>query len=209
MFKGNTFWQIIHIGGFAMYVLVGCSILSLTIMLERFLYYARRSRPKRAELIEQIKESLEKGNVKNAMQICQNVKTPFANVINTGLNLFGRSEREISNAMERTITIETTKLERYTAIVGTIGSTAVYIGLLGTVLGIIRAFRDISTSGMGGTSVVVSGISEALVCTAAGLCVAVPAVIAYNYFMKRVDFFVTDMELCASEIKDLASTKAK
>jgi biopolymer transport protein ExbB/TolQ len=83
----------------------------------------------------------------------------------------------------------------------------VYIGLFGTVLGIIKAFQEIAKSGAGGINVVISGISEALVCTAAGLCVAVPAVIAFNYCMKKVDLAVTDMELCASELKDLFALK--
>ena len=105
--------------------------------------------------------------------------------------------------MERQIIIETTILERLTSVIGTIGSVAVYVGLFGTVLGIIRAFHDISASGSGGISVVISGISEALACTAAGLCVAVPAVVAYNYFMKKIDDFIKDMEIAASETMDL------
>jgi biopolymer transport protein ExbB/TolQ len=105
--------------------------------------------------------------------------------------------------MEREITVETTKLERFTSIVGTIGNTAVYIGLFGTVLGIIRAFHDISAASAGGMSIVIGGVAEALVCTATGLLVAVPAVIAFNYFMKRVEHFINDMELCASELIDL------
>jgi biopolymer transport protein ExbB/TolQ len=105
--------------------------------------------------------------------------------------------------MEREITVEVIKLERYTSIVGTIGNTAVYIGLFGTVLGIIRAFHDISSIGAGGINVVIGGVSEALITTATGLSVAVPAVIAFNYFVKRVDGFVNDMELCASEVIDL------
>ena len=111
--------------------------------------------------------------------------------------------------MERAIVIETNLLERYTTIVGTIGSVAVYIGLFGTVLGIMRAFHDISISGSGGINVVINGIAESLVCTAAGLCVAVPAVIAYNYFIKRIDGFITDMELCASETMDLVKAKER
>ena len=128
---------------------------------------------------------------------------------NSGLGAYSRGEKEISSNMERSIVIETNMLSRFTAVVGTIGSTAVYIGLFGTVLGIIRAFHDISRAGSGGISVVINGISEALICTAAGLCVAVPAVIAYNYFIKKIDNFVADMELCASETLDLISGKQK
>jgi biopolymer transport protein ExbB/TolQ len=111
--------------------------------------------------------------------------------------------------MERAIVIETNLLEKHITIVGTIGSVAVYIGLFGTVLGIIKAFNDISAAGTGGINVVINGIAESLVCTAAGLCVAVPAVVAYNYFIKRIDRFISDMELCASETMDIVKVRAK
>ncbi len=204
-----TLWQLLKVGGFTMYILLACSILSLTIIFERYMYYRKRSKIKRPEFMLNIRKELEKGNVKNALDICKNTDTPFSSVVCAGLNLYGHSEVVISNTMEREVTIETTKLERYTSVVGTIGSTAVYIGLFGTVLGIIRAFGDISVAGSGGINVVINGISEALVGTAVGLCVAVPAVIAYNYFVKRVDSFITDMELCASEIMDLPNIKKK
>ena len=192
-----------------MYILLACSVLSLAIILERYIYYRRRSKIRRSNFMARIRSALEKGNLKEALGICKDTDTPFSSVVCSGLNLYGHNEVVISSTMEREVTIETVKLERFTSIVGTIGSTAVYIGLFGTVLGIIRAFRDISLSNSGGLNVVINGISEALVCTAAGLCVAVPAVIAYNYFVKKVDSFITDMELCASEILDLLNVKQK
>jgi biopolymer transport protein ExbB/TolQ len=140
-----------------------------------------------------------------AMEICQETSAPFSNVVYSGLQLYGHHEKEIANAMEREMTVETTKLERYISIVGTIGNTAVYIGLFGTVLGIIRAFHDIASAGAGGMSIVIGGVAEALVCTATGLLVAIPAVIVFNYFTKKVEHFMNDMELCASELMDLVS----
>jgi len=100
-------------------------------------------------------------------------------------------------------------LEKYTTIVGTIGSVSVYIGLFGTVIGIIRAFHDISLAGSGGISVVIAGVSEALVATAAGLSVAIPAIVAYNFFMKRIDSFVVDMEYAVSAAKEVIDTVIK
>jgi biopolymer transport protein ExbB len=202
-----SLWQLIRVGGFTMYILLMLSVLSLAVILERCIYYQLRSRLKRRDFMAQVAGELKTGNVKRALEICKSADTPFSSVVYAGLNLYGHSEVVISNTMEREITIETTKLEKFTSIVGTIGSTAVYIGLFGTVLGIIRAFHDISTAGSGGINVVINGISEALVCTAAGLCVAVPAVIAYNYFVKRVDNFISDMELGASETMDLLNLK--
>ena len=202
-------WKIINTGGFTIYILLACSVLSLAIIFERAIYYRKRSRVKRTDFMTSIRGELQKGNTKGALGICKDTDTPFSIVVSSGLNLYGHSEVVISNNMEREISVETTKLERFTSIVGTLGSTAVYIGLFGTVLGIIRAFRDISVSGSGGLNVVINGISEALICTAAGLAVAVPAVIAYNYFIKKIDNFVVDMELCASETMDLITFKQK
>jgi len=207
MFAGKTIWEILQTGGFTMYVLLFCSLLSITILLERVIYYRKLSRTRRAEFMMRIKKILRSGNFEMAMEICKETRAPFSNVIYSGLELLKRNEKRISTAMERQITIETTKLERYTGIVGTIGNTAVYIGLFGTVLGIIRAFHDIAAAGAGGMSIVIGGVAEALVCTATGLFVAIPAVVAYNYFTRRVDNFISEMELCASELIDLVRTE--
>jgi biopolymer transport protein ExbB len=207
MFSGKTIWEILQTGGFTMYVLLFCSILSVTILLERIVYYRKRSKSKRVEFMARIKKALKNENLERAMEICRETPAPFSSIIYCGLELHGCPREEISNAMERKITVETMKLERYISIVATIGNTAVYIGLFGTVLGIIRAFHDISRAGAGGMAIVIGGVAEALVCTAAGLFVAIPAVVAFNYFVKRVEHFAADMELCASELTDLIQVK--
>ena len=157
--------------------------------------------------MDNIRKECGRGQVLNAVGFCKNIDTPAARVVLAGLNLYGHDEKLISNAMEREITVETIKLERFTGIVGTIGGTAVYIGLLGTVIGIMRAFSDIAKAGSGGMDVVTVGIAEALVCTAAGLLVAIPAVICFNWFTRKIDNFIVDMELAASELVDLICVK--
>ncbi len=196
-------------GGFAMYVLLLCSIISFAVMIERLFYYSRRSQIRLEEFMDHIREFLKKGNIKSAQEYCEQGRAPFVNVVRAALDASHKSEQEITNATERQIAIEIRKLEKYTAIVGTIGSIAVYIGLFGTVLGIIRVFHDIAANSSGATNVVIGGIAEALVCTAAGLCVSIPAVVTYNYFTKRIDGFITDMELCASEINELVGVTHK
>ena len=203
MFAGKTILDIIQIGGFTMYILLFCSFLSIAILLERILYYRKRSKTNRSEFMARIARALNGGGIEKARELCKETLAPFSNVVSCGLELSGHQEREITSAMEREITMEVTKLERYTGIVGTIGNTAVYIGLFGTVLGIIRAFHDIAAAGAGGMSIVIGGVAEALVCTATGLFVAIPAVIAFNYFARKVELFTNDMELCASELIDL------
>jgi biopolymer transport protein ExbB/TolQ len=206
MFEGKSILEILQIGGFTMYILLFCSLLSVTIFLERIIYYRRRSRTDREEFMSQIKKALDENQIEKAKEICRSDLSPIANIVHSGLEHHRDGGIAISNAMERSITIETAKLEQYTSIVGTVGNTAVYIGLFGTVLGIIRAFHDISATGAGGMNIVIAGVAEALVCTATGLLVAIPAVIVFNYFTKRVEHFVNDMELCASELMDLIGT---
>jgi biopolymer transport protein ExbB/TolQ len=207
MLEGKTFLEIFKIGGFTMYILVLCSFLSITILLERILYYRKLSKADRVAFMATIARTVKSGNTQKAIDICKDTLAPFSAVVCSGLERYRQRDKEISNAMEREITIETAKLERFTGIVGTIGNTAVYIGLFGTVLGIIRAFHDIAAAGAGGMSIVIGGVAEALICTATGLFVAIPAVIAFNYFAKRVESFVMDMELSASELIDMIGRK--
>jgi len=207
MFKDFSIWEAVKIGGPVMYALIICSVVSVAIILERIVYFYRRSCVPRIAFMRSIREQFGKGDVKNALMVCKDVLTPFAHVVGIGLNSSHLDEKEITDAMEREIIIEIYNLERWTGIVGTIGSTAVYIGLLGTVWGIMETFRDISQAGSGGMHVAIRGISEALICTAAGLFVAIPAVVAHNYFVKRISRFVMDMELCASETASLIKGK--
>lgn len=207
MFKDQSIFQIIHTGGFTMYILILCSVISLAVIIERLLYYSRRSRLSRGALMEKLRNMYNQRQLYDALELCRKTDSPYAKVALAGLNLNGHDEKIISNAMEREVTIETVKLEKFTGIVGTIGGTAVYIGLFGTVLGIMRAFGDIAKASAGGMDVVTTGISEALVCTGAGLLVAIPAVVCYNYFIRRIDTFVVDMDLVASELIDLMVKK--
>jgi biopolymer transport protein ExbB/TolQ len=203
MFADKTLWEILQIGGFTMVILLFCSFLSLMVTIERIIYYHGLSKVKRTDFIGRIKKAFSSNNIEMAIEIGKSTQTPFAAVACAGLEHNNQTEKEIFKAMERQITVETEKLERFTGIVGTIGNTAVYIGLLGTVLGIIKAFNDIAAAGSGGMSIVIEGVAEALICTATGLFVAIPSVIAYNYFTRRTERFGNDMELCASEMIDL------
>jgi len=155
--------------------------------------------------MERIKDELKRKDFDAAMVICRDTDTPYAKVVLAGLEKAGRTEKLVSGVMERQIELEVGRLERLTSIVATVGNIAVYIGLFGTVLGIIRAFRDISVAGAGGMDVVIGGVAEALVTTATGLAVAVPSVVMYNYFTRRIERFVRDMELSASETAELVA----
>ena len=206
MFEGKSFWQIINMGGATMYVLIACSIVSLAIILER-LYSYHQYAVDRLDFMRRVRAEVEKGAIDVATKMCELNRSPVAAVVGAGLGQHGRGEKEIGEAMEREVMVETLALERFTGVVGIIGNVAVYIGLFGTVLGIIRAFHSISLTGQGGLSVVIGGVAEALICTATGLFVAVPAVVAHNYFMRRVDRFVVDMQYCSSQTLALLTGK--
>ena len=115
---------------------------------------------------------------------------------------FSRRIESCKGAMQRTTSAEIIRLEGYLGSLATLGNISPFVGLFGTVLGIIRAFEAISKTGSGGLGTVSAGIAEALVATAAGLFVAIPAVMAYNYFLGRVKLFATAMDNAASEMVD-------
>ena len=207
MFEGKTFLDILQLGGPTMYVLVLCSLISITIFLERFFYYRKQSGINRNDFMARLGEAITGKAPEKAKEIAKETPTPCSRVIEAGLNEYGRSEKIVSSAMERKIMDETRNLERFTGIVGTIGNIGVYVGLLGTVLGIVRAFHDIAATGSGGINTVIEGVAEALVCTAMGLLVAIPAVIFFNYFTRRIEFFTDDMQACASELLCLLEDK--
>ena len=202
-------WHLIKIGGVTMVVLLILSVVSVAIILERYIFYHYKAKLKRKDFMLKIRQELKKGGIKSALEICKTAEAPFVQVVYAGLSFFDSSEKEISNNMERQIIIETVILERFTSVIGTIASVSVYIGLLGTITGILKAFRDVAASGSSGMSVIIGGLSEALSTTAAGLTIAIPAVAAYNYSMKKIEDFIKDMELAASETMDLISAIKK
>lgn len=203
MFEGKSFFEILSIGGWTLYLLFAISILSISIILLKIIEFKSKSKTDVDKLLLKVKNSLMKGSVTGILDYCKLLNTPVANTITAGLVRFSEvGDSNVEETMKRTITKETVKLERYTTILATIGAVSVYIGLFGTVLGIIRSFHDISLAGSGGISVVIGGVSESLIATAAGLCVAIPAVAAYNFFTKAIDNFVLKMEYTISALKE-------
>jgi biopolymer transport protein ExbB/TolQ len=195
---GNVF----SVGGLTVCILIIISIFSIAIILYKFLEFGVKSSAGRAKFISKLASLIKKGKIDSAIDFCNNTRSPMGAVAKAGITAYN-VKSDISEAMEREIMVEIVKLEKFTTMLGTIGSVSVYIGLFGTVLGIIRVFHDISAIGSGGISVVIGGVSEALIATAMGLAVAIPAVIAYNFFMKKIDKFTVNMDYCASAVETL------
>lgn len=168
-----------------LWLLIGLSILSVGVMVERVLFFhARRVEPE--ALARDVHTALEDDDVEALEKRYAASSAMAARVALRGLSERHRGTDAVSEAMHSERTRARKDHERYLIILGTLGNNAPFIGLFGTVLGIIKAFHDLSTNTQGGADVVMAGISEALVATAVGLMVAIPAVIAFNYFNRRV-----------------------
>jgi len=189
-------------GGWVMWPLLVFSVLSWAVILERIYTYFTL-RPKLAELATSLVQSLRTGDSNGAKQICLSGKPQISEVFVNALDT--KRPRELAERMtERNRVRLMAVLKRNLWILGTIGSASPFVGLLGTVVGIVRAFHDMSEKGAGGFSVVAGGISEALIATAAGLVVAIIALITYNIFVTTANQTISGVKLATEELLDLA-----
>ena len=186
-------------GSFTLVILMFLSVLSLTFALERWWYF-RGASGKADDILASVRKHLEGGKTESAVAWCHKHPSAVAQVVGYGLVHAGRARKDLEELLLSKLKEERLKLERYLAILGTLGNISPFIGLFGTVIGIIKAFRDLAASGTGGPSVVAQGIAEALVATAAGLVVAIPAAILYNYFMGRLKRLTVEMEVASARL---------
>ena len=176
-----------------MLVILGCSILTLGYALERGTYFLRRRGNPEAVLRSAL-ESVRAGNLKEAIWACKSTSHPAGAVAAAVLKHVHLSEEAQEDQLQVSLSEQRLLLERNLGVLGTMGNTAPLIGLLGTVWGIMRAFHDMAQTGSAGPSVVAAGVAEALFTTAAGLMVAVPAVMLFNHFMRRIAVMLTVAE---------------
>jgi biopolymer transport protein ExbB len=168
-----------------LWVLVALSVVSVAVMLERGLYFGQR---RMSKLFPELLRLCQDGSLDKAAQLARS-DAMEAEVVRVAARVANSGQEAVEKAIASTIDRRRLEYERWLFVLGTLGNNAPFIGLFGTVLGIIRAFADLAAHPSGGIAVVGAGISEALVATAVGLVVAIPAVLAYNTFqrlLKRV-----------------------
>jgi len=194
-------------------ILAIMSIWSIGVMFERYMTY-RAARKQSREFAPAVAEALRTGNIRDAIELAeQNRKSHLAKVVAAGLQEFQAHQGSKADIPGETIEASRRALQRATAIgieefkrglggLATIGSTAPFVGLFGTTVGIINAFAAMSAGADTGIGAVAAGISEALVTTAFGLFVAVPAVWMYNYFTGKIESFIVEMDNSSSELID-------
>ena len=187
------------------------SIYSIWVMVERFITF-QQAKNQSLKLLGALSNVLTRGDYQQAIDITKKYKqSHLAKVISAGLLEFEAARRSkgavdpeipleaARQGMDRTAMITVAELKENLGVLATIGATAPFVGLFGTVIGIIHAFEKMATSG-GGIASVSAGIAEALITTAFGLFVAIPAVWAYNYFQNRIDRFTVEMSNSGSEM---------
>jgi len=184
--QGLDLIEIIHKGAIATYPLILMSIISVTVIFER-LWSLKSIGSATLRLTESILEPIKKGQRDLAIAICrQNSNCPAGRIFLNVLDREASGLEVANNFATEAMFEETQRLRKHLWILGTVASSAPFVGLLGTVVGIIKSFESMAIAGTGGFAVVAAGISEALVATALGLGVAIIAVIFYNYFQTRI-----------------------
>jgi len=186
-------------GGIMMFPLILCSILALAVAIERGIVL-RRPKIINSEIISVIENIKGPEDVHLAVNICKSNKGSFANIVTSALQMFGAGRDDVKEAIEDQGRQEIRFLERGLVILETIASISPLIGLLGTVIGMIKVFAVINEKGLGEVASLSGGISEALITTVVGLFVAIPSVIFYNYFSNKVENIVLDIEKYTSSL---------
>ncbi|MEW6680444.1 MAG: MotA/TolQ/ExbB proton channel family protein [bacterium] len=205
-FQDLSLFELIMKGGIAMWPLFLCSFILLWIAIEKWIsvcFKTRRLNQEAEEFIFRIEEVVLKGGIMEAITICEVTGGPLGRIFKAGLLKHDRSKEEFLDTIRTAEDYELKSFRKNIWVLATIGSIAPFIGLFGTVIGIMRAFSSIATSGSSGMNVVAAGISEALVATAAGLVVGVISVIFYNYFQVRTAELIHELRLYSLRLVDM------
>lgn len=189
-----------------LWVLLAASVLSLGVAVERWLLF-RRSRVDFPAFMGRLRGLLEKGEFTGGRHWARSIPALEARVALAGLDHFSLGAASVTEAMEAQMVLERSLLERRLVFLATLGNNAPFIGLFGTVLGIIKAFNDLGAAGQAGVSVVMAGISSALIATAFGILVALPAVMANNYFQTAIRRRLANAQGLAHTVRIFAESR--
>lgn len=185
-------------GGIVMYPLLFFSLATIVVFIERLITYHRLKVNTRALLMQVRKALLEDRNADLAVKVCEKHRGPVAAVLKAGILKYGKPKEEIEKTIEAAAVYEMARIEKRLMWLATSANVSPMLGFLGTVTGMIKSFDALAKVGLSNPGLVAAGISEALITTAFGLFIAIPAQIFYNYFMSRVNKFVHDIEASAN-----------
>ena len=190
----NQIYKYIIDGGLVMWLLAIFFLIALVFIVERLIALSR-AKINVNEFLGKIRKSLiVNRSVKQAIKTCEEYRGPVASIMKAGLLKYGRPKEDVEKTVENAALFEMGRLERGLVVLATVANVAPLLGFLGTTTGMIRSFNALAEAGLSNPGLVAAGISEALLTTAGGLFVAIPAQLAYNFFMARINKFVRDIE---------------
>ncbi len=183
-----------HQGGPVMWVLLAFSITALAVMVERWLVL-RKAKINVNEFLAKLRKALiVNKSLRDAIKICEQYRGPLASIMKAGLLKYGQPKEDIEKTIETASLHELARLEKRLVLLASVANVAPLLGFFGTVTGMIQSFEALAEQGLSNPGAVAAGISEALVTTAAGLLVAIPTQLAYNFFMNSINKSVRDIE---------------
>jgi len=189
-------------GGIFMWPILLFSLIALAVIIERLIVFHRAKVNVNEFLTKVRKALLVNRNVKEAIKICEQYRGPVASVTKAGLLRYGHDRQDIEKTIENAALYELDRLERRLGILATTSNVEPMLGFLGTVSGMIKSFGTLATQGLSNPGAVAAGISEALITTAAGLIVAIPAQLAFNWFTTKVTRYVRDIETASNMLME-------
>lgn len=205
-------WDVIQKGGPLMYLIILSSIIALAVVIER-LYHLHRAKIDSDKFMENISNIIKRNRIMEAIDLCEKTPGPIAHIIKAGILKHDRSRTEIKEAIEDAGIYEVPRLEKNLGALATIAHISPLLGLLGTVTGMVRAFQVIQEKAASLHLVspgdLAGGIWEALITTCAGLIVAIPTFVAYNYLVSRVKGFVVEMERTAADLINILAQRTE
>jgi biopolymer transport protein ExbB len=200
--------DLIQRGGWVMYPILFCSLAALAIILER-IWALRRSRVMPRSLIVSVNDLLSRRQYNEAAFLCQDGATSAARLVRQGLKLIGQRRELFKDVMEETGRRESSYLSSHLELLGVIASVSPLLGLLGTVSGMINAFGAVAQAGMGNPGLLAGGIGQALLTTAAGLIIAIPAMIIHRLLAGRVETLTADLEDLGADLLEALALAEK
>lgn len=180
-------------GEWVIYILILCSIVGIAVMIERgVILFKEKKHLKSVKIF--FEKAIQNKNLEEVAEELSKMSGASAKVLASGFSQISHGAETAEEYMTSVSFQERQRLELRMIILGTLGNNAIYIGLFGTVLGVIKAFHDLAQETGAGPEIVMQGLSEALIATAVGLLVALPCVIAYNYFQKKIKDIISETE---------------
>ncbi len=203
-----SLFSIILKGGIIMIPLALLLLLTIYVMVERFLIISKASK-KNATLISSIKEMINNGNLANARNMCKSVNTPDSIMLEQGISRIGQSTTEIREAMDKAGAVELSRLEKNMSILNVTGRIAPMFGFIGTIIGVIKIFYDISLAKTVEIEVISTGLYEKMITSGGGLVVGVVAFIAYHWLNAQIDKIAHHMEESQIAFLDILNEPSK